>query len=181
MKCPRCPSRPTLRRTREPLELMSHECPDCHGRWLRSDSYWRWVAKGNAPDAAATELRPARADDARGIRFCPEDGYVLAPYSVGDPLAFAVDQCRTCSGVWFDGGEWESLLEHGLAARLDDILSEDWQDELREAHDERRETEQWRRQLGDDLDRIQEIKTWLDDHPKRSELYAFLRIHERVV
>jgi hypothetical protein len=30
-----------------------------------------------------------------------------------------------------------------------------------------------------DRERITEMREWLDAHPQRSELYAFLRFHER--
>ena len=128
------------------------------------------------------QLPTTSAPSEPGLRFCPEDGYVLARYEVGSPHAFLIDQCRNCAGVWCDPGEWEALSEGGLAEHLHLILSEEWQDELAAAGRAAAEGEQWLRQLGaEDLTRISEIKAWLDGHPKRSELYAFLRVHERAV
>jgi len=116
----------------------------------------------------------------QGLRLCPEDGYALAGFEVGPPHGFHIDQCRTCSGVWLDAGEWEALSDGGLADRLHLILSEEWQDELQAAYRDAEEGERWRGRLGPaDLARISEIKEWMDEHPKRGELYAFLRFHER--
>lgn len=104
----------------------------------------------------------------------------MARYEVGDPLTFSLDQCRTCGGVWFDQGEWESLRAHGLTKEVPSILSDRWQERLHESERRDVERQQWQRQLGPDLERMEEIKAWLDDHPKRSELYAFLSVHTRV-
>jgi Zn-finger nucleic acid-binding protein len=151
---------------------------------MRSADYWRWRAQRESaePEARPRATTIAADLETSGIRFCPEDGYLLARFLVGSPHAFAIDQCRNCSGAWFDAGEWEALLEGGLAHYLHLVLSEDWQDDLRRALVEAKEHQQWLRQLGEaDLARIAETKEWLDAHPKRSELYAFLRLHERAV
>ena len=103
-------------------------------------------------------------------------------FEVGAPHAFLIDQCRHCSGVWLDAGEWEALCDGGLADRLHLILSEEWQDELHSARRDIEDGELWHRELGaSDFQRISEIKKWMDAHPKRSELYAFLKFHEGAV
>ena len=56
------------------------------------------------------------------LRFCPEDGYILARFHVGSSHPFMIDQCRNCSGVWLDGGEWEALQAGGLSNRMHLIL-----------------------------------------------------------
>lgn len=180
MNCPSCDSSRTLQVETVSSGLRCRECPECHGRWLRSDDYWRWRSRDPEPGVSPTES--PSGEDGTGLRWCPEDGYLLARFHVGPPHGFSIEQCRTCSGVWFDRGEWEALLEGGLVLRLNHILSEEWQDELRAQRRASLEEEQWERQLGrESLQRIREIKEWLDSHPKRSELYAFLRFHERAV
>ena len=81
-----------------------------------------------------------------------------------------------------DAGEWEALVAAGFGDRLHLILSADWQDEIRATARDAAEAERWRTRLGEeDLARITETKEWLDSHPKRSELYAILRFHERAI
>ncbi len=161
-----------------PEGLRVRECPTCGGRWVRSDDYWRWRAH-------ATEPWPTATDDAgfsthepepTAFRFCPEDNYLLTRYQVGPPHSFSIDQCRSCSGIWLDAGEWEALMRGGLAIKLRSILSQAWQDEIRAAPSAESDEERWRGQLAlADLERITEIKAWLDRHPKRNHLYAYLR------
>ena len=184
MICPGCSAHRTLELESLPEGLRVRRCPACGGRWLRSDDYWRWRT-GRQREAAPPEAFPSDVSgepEPPKLRFCPEDGYLLARFQVGPPHSFALDQCRTCSGVWLDAGEWEALAAGGLADRLHLILSEEWQDQLRPAGRAATEERQWARQLGEaDLARITEIKAWLDGHPKRSQLYAYLRFHERAV
>lgn len=189
MNCPTCPTHQTLRIQTLAEGLRVRECPACGGRWLRSDDYWRWRSRSSAPpgepdggDAPGSGAEHADEAEEPKLRFCPEDGYLLARFQVGPPHGFLIDQCRNCSGIWLDSGEWEELSRGGLADRLHLVLSEEWQDEIRGARRGTREEESWRRRLGEtDHARITEIKAWLDAHPRRSELYAFLRVHERTV
>ncbi|MEM7417464.1 MAG: zf-TFIIB domain-containing protein [Gemmatimonadota bacterium] len=159
--------------------LRNKACGACGGRWVELSDYWRWRASGVETEGSVATTSIVLAEEAL-FRACPSDGYRLAQYDVGDPLAFSLDQCRNCGGVWFDGGEWESLIAHRLSDQLPLILSDEWQSRVQEAARRDLERKQWERQLGADLGRIEEIKSWLDEHPKRSELYAFLNVHGRV-
>lgn len=184
MKCPSCAARPTLLLDASPSEPRLHYCPKCTGRWIRAADYWSWQARAglSRPDRNAAPTPVSGDVERTPLRFCPDDGYLLARFVVGGPHAFSIDQCRSCAGAWFDAGEWEALRDGGLATQLHLVLSDEWQDELRKAQRESNEREQWLRQLGaGDLKRIAEVKEWLDNHPKRSELYAYLRFHERAV
>jgi Zn-finger nucleic acid-binding protein len=184
MKCPVCVEHHTLQLDAEPGQLRVRRCVGCGGRWIRSDDYWRWRAH-QSPGAAGPPTQPVPSSgegEKPGHRFCPEDGYLLARFLVGSPHEFSIDQCRNCSAVWLDSGEWEALQAAGLSDRLHLILSAEWQDDIRRAEREATERKQWLRQLGEeDLERISDFKAWIDGHPKRSELYAFLRFHERAV
>ena len=181
MKCPACGE--TLR---ERLALgdggpLAIWCAGCGGAWLRAVAYWRWIARRGPLGSGVGDL-PATpvAEDREGLRHCPDDGHFMARFRVSRSSDLYLDQCRTCAGVWLDQGEWTSLGELGLQSRLGEVLSEDWERELREAERAAREEAQWKRQLGaDDLQRITEIRDWLLAHPRRSELLAFLGIHQR--
>lgn len=183
MDCPACSVRHTLRVVRAEDAPPIHRCPACGGTWLRSADYWRWRAEHprNVPPPSPDEISLERSEEPE-LKSCPEDAYVLARFRVGPGDSFSIDQCRTCGGVWFDPGEWGLLEDEGLHLHLHHVLSEEWEEELKEVERRRDERERWIRQLGEEnFERISEVKAWLDDHPKRSELYAFLRFHERAV
>jgi len=184
MKCPACSTDQTLQVSTAPEGLRTRRCPSCDGCWVRSQDYWRWMSQRVAESSPAPveSIPTSGAPRELGHRFCPEDGYTLERFEVGAPHAFLIDQCGNCSGAWLDAGEWEALCEGGLADRLHLILSEEWQDQLQAARRDDGDGARWSRELGPaDLARITEIKEWLDEHPKRGELYAFLRFHERAM
>ena len=181
MNCPSCTPRRGLSPSASPDGARFHHCARCDGRWIRTADYWRWRARAtlSEPDTRqAPSSMPAEIERS-GLRFCPDDGYLLTRFLVGSPHSFTIDQCRNCGGAWFDTGEWETLLDGGLATQLHRILSDEWQDRLHRVDRETQDPEPWVLEFDDaDRRRILEIKEWLDGHPDGPELYAFLRFHE---
>lgn len=182
MKCPGCGERLVPKLETGGAGPSAIRCGSCGGMWLRAVDYWRWIARQGRGEGSTSKVNTkAVSEDRRGLRHCPDDGYMMARFRVTEHPTFYLDQCRTCAGVWLDQGEWETLGELDLQSRLGEVLSEEWEEALREAERTAREAEQWRRQLGpEDLERITEIREWLRAHPKQSELLAFLGIHQRL-
>lgn len=181
MNCPSCTPRRTLSPGASPNGPRFHHCERCEGRWIRTADYWRWRARATLSEpavVAAPGSMPAEIERS-GLRFCPDDGYLLTRFLVGAPHSFTIDQCLKCGGAWFDAGEWEALLGGGLATQLHRILSDEWQNRLHRVERGAEDPEPWVLELDEaDRERIIEIKRWLEAHPQRSELYAFLRFHE---
>jgi Zn-finger nucleic acid-binding protein len=182
MHCPIC--KPPQSLDLAPLEegkLPARRCSTCHGHWIRSTDFWRWCAQRgeNIPESPASEV-PITAPEVGGFRLCPDCDYVMARYHVGHGLGFTVDRCRNCEGAWLDGGEWDALRVRNLHDDLPRIFDDAWQRAVRrDVHDQTIE-ESFRRRLGDDdYRRAQELRAWLDPHPKRSELFAYLQLKQR--
>ena len=181
MRCPVCKPPQSLEPdSLEEGQLASRRCPNCNGHWIRTADFWKWRARRqNAPELPAPEASTAPPEPA-GLRICPDCDYVLARYQVGRGLGFSVDRCRNCEGAWLDGGEWEALRSRNLHDDLPLIFDEAWQRSARRAMQEQATEDNFRRRLGDeDFQRAQEIREWLDPHPKRSELFAYLQMRHR--
>jgi Zn-finger nucleic acid-binding protein len=186
MNCPVCqPSAVLECYTLEP-HLLAWQCPKCTGHWIRLADYWRWraqakVERDTRPDELATAMpAPDAESDTHGLKRCPDCQYILGRFKVGHNVAFALDRCRNCNGSWLDRDEWAALKERGLHDDLHLIFSDEWQKEAR-VEEQRRVTEaRLLRQFGpEDFARAREVKIWLDAHPKRSELLAFLQLQTR--
>jgi Zn-finger nucleic acid-binding protein len=169
MDCPVC--KPTQALVLAPLEggnLTARRCPSCNGHWIRSTDFWRWraIAGENLPETPA----PA------GALTPPEAGR----YKVGHGVGFTVDRCRHCEGAWLDGGEWEALRLRNLHDDLPQIFDDAWQRAVKREVQELTSEESFRRRLGDETDqRAHETRAWLDAHPRRSELFAYLQLKQR--
>jgi Zn-finger nucleic acid-binding protein len=182
MRCPTCTPRSELVRTTLEPHLCAHACTRCAGQWVRPAYYWKWRALAAAtPDPDGTAVHQTEVNDRLGLLYCPDCRYVLARCRVDARVPFTIDGCRNCEGVWLDADEWAALRAGEFHRHLHEIFTDEWQKRIREAADRERCEEQWQRQLGSaDYRRIRHIKNWLDAHPKRSELYAYLGVHERV-
>lgn len=182
MRCPVC--KPPEGLTHDSLEqgqLTTRRCPNCNGHWIRNADYWKWRAyqPQNLPIVPA-EDGPSTAPESGGLRVCPDCDHVLARYQVGHGVMFTVDRCRHCEGAWLDGGEWDALRARNLHDDLPLIFAETWQRAARREVQEQAAEENFRRRLGDDdYRRAQEMRAWLDEHPKRSELFAYLQLRHR--
>jgi Zn-finger nucleic acid-binding protein len=183
MNCPVCvPAQPLVPTTTQGT-LPMHACLSCHGQWMRNADYLGWMQFAGftpgatvSPEQAVLERDAAVPDTEPRLRRCPDCSYVLARYVVGSGLAFFIDHCRHCAGTWFDAGEWDVLAERGLHDDLLHVFTDEWQ---RDVHDTRRRERLeggFRSRMGDDdYARLLEMKAWIDTHPRRPEILAFLQ------
>lgn len=176
MRCPVCPDHEMTPRGLE-CGPLSHGCPNCHGRWIPSHLYWRWreAHPENLPELPVDAAPPCPpvAESGRG-KLCPECRHVLLPYKVGHSLAFSLDRCGTCGGVWLDANEWEALRARNLHDDIHFIFSASWQRRVFEEEQARHREERLRRWFGEeDYAEARRIRDWLCAHPRREELLAF--------
>jgi Zn-finger nucleic acid-binding protein len=180
MNCPVCTPVPVLAPVTVEGSLAAHSCANCGGRWVRNADYLAWMqsadAKKSGTEAAAT-TRPARVpDNEPRMRRCPDCRYVLARLRVGQGIDFSIDHCRNCAGTWFDASEWDVLRERGLHDDLLHVFTDEWQQSIRDEERRARLDAEFRARVGDeDYARLLEVKGWLDVHPRRPELLAFLQ------
>ena len=179
--CPVCSPPQLLRlQTLEP-GLQVRGCPNCGGHWIRLADYWRWRAGkgGDVPEKAARESGPASREPT-GLRRCPDDGQPLSRYRVGKGIAFTLERCGNCEGVWLDGNEWEVLRRRGLHDDLHRVFSDDWQREAGRVERQQQDEAALMRALSHaDYARIREVRAWIDGHPHRAELYRVLGVERK--
>jgi Zn-finger nucleic acid-binding protein len=176
MQCPVCKTVSLVEHELE-SQLPGLKCPACEGQWLKSFNYWRWVKQQgeNRAENAPDEGLPLTVVETGRAPICPECGHILLRYKVGHDLTFTLDRCSHCGGVWFDKNEWAILKSRNLHDDLHFIFSPSWQAEVTRL--ERRVTHEQilRERLGEpDFAEAQRIKQWLDAHPQKHALLAYL-------
>ncbi|MEZ5307691.1 MAG: zf-TFIIB domain-containing protein [Pyrinomonadaceae bacterium] len=176
MKCPVCLKTELEARELEP-DLFAAVCSDCNGKWISFASYEKWLEGLDGPlpniDAEPASLTIPEFELAR---LCPECRRILVKYHVGKEVAFQIDRCGSCAGVWLDDNEWETLRSRNLHDDLNRVFTDHWQAEV--ARDETRKSlEQiYLKKFGDaDYERIREFKDWVDAHEKKNEIISYVR------
>src|SRR6476469_8534091 len=158
--------------------LVAHPCPQCRGEWIASKDYWKWletrnVAPPEPPEVANPVDLPVKQDEKP--KLCPDCGRFMRRHKVGHGVAFVVDRCGTCGGFWLDANEWEVLKSRHIHERLHFIASDAWQAEVARQEREKGHERIVREKLGaQDMEKIKAIKTWIESHPRKAELYAVL-------
>lgn len=175
MNCPVCKTQPLL-----PIELENglpaYHCETCSGTWLMSNEYLRWLR--NQPERTMPEIEatPSLNLDVPIAKTCPNCGYFMLRYDVLPGHTLIVDRCSNCNGIWFDHQEWEALTERGLHTRINEFFTRPWQDKLKSIESHQKLDALYREKLGEaDYRKVQEIRTWLRDHPRQAMLFAFLQ------
>ena len=184
MRCPICKTTQLQPRALEE-DLVTYACETCCGQYVKSHHYLKWVEQHGAsqPERPAAEGVDLPVPDSKPGKLCPECGAFLIRHKVGHGLEFCIDRCGHCGGIWLDENEWEVLKSRGLHDDVHFMFTQTWQMQVK--REERREhyaelvlsvldgklAQAMKRS---DINRIKEIKAWLDQHPSSAELYAYL-------
>ncbi len=174
MQCPVCLKRSLTAVELEP-DLRAATCSACAGTWIARAHYDAWRARhpGDLPETPA----PAQAQthDMAKAKICPQCGRLLLRYRVGHGLAFSIDYCTACGGVWLDPSEWAAIRAKNLHDNLHQIISEQWQNDARQQafHDALEHT--YARLLGpDNYEKAKAARAWLRGQSQKSVILAYL-------
>ena len=157
--------------------LPAFECSKCGGHWLRFGDYlgWRERHSGDEPAVPSGATGELEAAGTAGVRRCPDCAYLLTRYALGHDIAFSLDRCGRCNGVWFDKAEWRVLEARGLHDNLREMFNPAWQSAVRAEERERRVAERLAEHLGSDATRVREFGEWVATHPRRNEILAYVQ------
>lgn len=150
--------------------LAVYRCPKSEGIWIPIHSYLDWLQKQGAPIKPLPEsYQPETVPDSdRPALICPESGTILTRYRVGHGLDFQIDHSYLTGGIWLDKGEWEALKSKGLHDHLTMIFTASYQHKVRDETAAERHREFLSQRLGTDgLNKLDEFRTWVGNHPDR--------------
>jgi len=81
--------------------------------------------------------------------------------------------------MWFDRDEWSSLQRRNLHDNLHQMFGESWQRRLRATEHRARMDAIYRTKFGEtDYTEVRRVKAWLDAHPQRQALRAYLNAED---
>ena len=175
MRCPCCKNK-SLSETELLPGLVAKTCDGCRGTWFERKDYESWRSRQSAdlPETAAPQTVFMSAQVPKP-KLCPACRNFLLPYRVGHGLGFGIDYCAACGGIWCDPGEWEAIHAKNLHDNLHEIVSQQWQRDVRQENIRTQIEESFRKSLGPDYQRAADVRNWLREHSNRDLLLSYLR------
>lgn len=176
MNCPVCKS-DTLVEHELVSGPMSMSCSQCGGVWISGKEYWDWQDKHgiNIPELPPSDISDLELKDSAGAKICVDCGHIMLSYKVGRGVTFLVDHCTTCYGIWLDKNEWDVLERRKLHDDIHYFFSEAYQAGLYHAERETARQRMWMARLGEaDYHEADKVREWLENHPRKSEIIAFI-------
>jgi Zn-finger nucleic acid-binding protein len=132
MDCPKC--KQPLSHMRLQGGISAQHCTVCDGNWLPGLTYIAWQKidrklleeMPELPQSKLTIDNFPTPQDSRG-GLCPECRRILSRARVSVQPEFSLERCMQCEGIWCDRGEWDLLIQLGLAHHIERIFSNNWQ------------------------------------------------------
>jgi len=122
MQCPLCDSLLELKLLKS--GYAARECPNGHGFWMPSFHFWQWLTVNGR--RLPSELKARALRNTQGDEDCPECGGTLVASNAGRGLAFAVEHCSSCWGLWIRQETWKKLNERNFPDELKGIYKTMW-------------------------------------------------------
>ena len=177
MNCPNCRNSLLLAQELEP-GLIAATCELCEGALLPLLNYRYWVEGRFWADGVlehAPKPDEVVAEDTDHVVLCAKCQRMMIKYRIGLEPSNKIDLCANCDEVWLDRNEWELLKSVGIHHQLPSILTDSWQRNLRRERQNELLQARYRKLLGDsDLERLNDFKAWLDQHPEKNQIKQFL-------
>lgn len=176
MKCPVCKEN-TLGEIALLKGLPANQCSNCNGVFIPSNAYlawWKTLGTVLPVKEGAIDIDPSW--EVRELKFCASCGHIMARYKIFPDTDFYIDRCRNCNGIWLDQHEWDVLIDRNLHDQLNEVFTRPWQDHLHAAETRNHLDVIYLEKLGaEDYDQVRQIREWMQEHPRRGMLLAFLQ------
>jgi Zn-finger nucleic acid-binding protein len=159
---------------------MPLRCSSCEGLWVDLHDVPRLLEH-----RALTLPKPDAVEGAKELDIrtglCPKGHGRLARVRVEVDDGFYLDRCSTCTGIWFDRGEWQRLARRELLHRLPEFWTAAWQRHQRNVSQRESYLAWARAEFGDDLlAQLDGLAERLRTHPQCSAAITYLLQESRL-
>ena len=156
--------------------LAGYSCGKCLGTLVSLVAYRAW--REHAARGAIRETPPATPDadaaDSIGAKKCPKCRSLMSKYRISAEKTNRLDYCPHCDEVWLDDGEWRLVEGLALSGDFARLFTQAWQNMVNVEVTEAMEASRMRSVLGGDFARVEEMREWIQSHPRRLEILARL-------
>lgn len=176
-QCPKCKTR-TLTAVQPAPGLVARGCTNCDGLLIDLWNYKAWREHDGALPPVENDSCILQDNDTAHALTCRKCSRIMIKYRVTSQNNNRIDYCVYCSEVWLDTGELSLLNSPGLSGDLGKVFSTPWQRWISKQSISALVEHDLQEQFGDELDKIIQLRHWLNEHPKRREILTFLRKRE---
>ncbi|WP_258405428.1 zf-TFIIB domain-containing protein [Shewanella sp. FJAT-52076] len=154
--------------------FLAHRCNHCGGHWVLIDDFVTW--KQANPDTEFEAITAVEdSEDSPMALFCPMSHTLMRKLKISTDTDHRLDYSAAVGGVWLDKGEWPLLKSMGLASCLNLLVTQEWQNRLKQSQTQANFGEHYRRKFGDSTyTELKRIRDWLQGQPNKAELKSYL-------
>jgi len=154
----------------------AHTCSDCGGDWVLIEDYAAW--RERHPDyefAKDIHFEEINIADTKEAMLCPATKTIMRKFKISATNTHRLDYSSAVGGLWLDKGEWELLVRGGLAGSLNALVTDVWQRKIRQTSAKDSFADIYHDKFGNDAyAKIKEMREWLNTHPQKADLRAYL-------
>lgn len=161
--------------------LRAWRCPSTKGCWIDGDAYRAWIKRSiddpdvDTPEPDAVPVLPTLAPDTDTALLSPRTGRLLTKLVVHADLNFRIDYDTHSGGFWLDRGEFEAIVQRGLARSLHDIAAPTWQRQAQEQERSDARRQQLVEFFGEpNVWRAEQAAAWLKETDHQQALAAYI-------
>ena len=176
LNCYKCTNQ-TLSPTKLNDTLSALVCKSCEGTYLDLLSYRTWLENHPAVNDTNETLDSFSADEldnTDNALICQRCRKFMLKYRINNEHKNTINVCHTCDDVWLDRGEWSLLKYLNMQDKLTAVMSEPWQQQLRNQDRDQSFKKLYQQKLGTDFDKVEGFATWLSEHPQKSDIQHYL-------
>ena len=173
--CPLCDDS-TLVHTMLTENLPGYSCGKCLGTLVSLVAYRSWRENTGRERLPATPAAVPDVDtpDSVAAKKCPKCRSLMSKYRISAEKTNRLDYCPHCDEVWLDDGEWQLVEGLALSGDFARLFTRAWQNMVKVELTGAMEAERLRALLGGDYERVEQVRDWVQAHPRRLEILARL-------
>jgi hypothetical protein len=174
-QCPQCADSTLVYAMLEP-SLAAYSCGKCLGTLVSLAAYraWREAAGSGRLPVVPAAVPESDAADSIAAKKCPKCRSLMSKYRISAERTNRLDYCTHCDEVWLDDGEWHLVEGLALSGDFARLFTQAWQNMVQVEVTEAMEGSRLRGMLGNDFARVEEMREWIQTHPRKLEILARL-------
>jgi len=172
MICPSCKKSP-LMPTKIADGLAAVQCKKCSGYLMSMLSYRLWIEEN--PIQIKSDNKIEEATDTSNPIICPKCQKLMSKFRISGESKNKLDSCGNCGELWIDHGEWNLLQSLGLVGRISSILSQPWQNEIKQQENEVSYESRYENILGENsYTKVKEFRDWVNNHEQVNNIRNYI-------